>query len=83
MGLSVASMYSALAHGLLSKDMRLVRSLRRVKLEQNSHILGHNLRREGVLQSSSAPLFADPDADILRGSLHHNKTSLDTGHDTD
>lgn len=63
--------------------MRLVRSLRRVKLEQNSDIPEHNLRRHGVLQSSAAPLFANLDADLLRGSLHLIKPSLDTGHDTD
>lgn len=39
-----------------SRDMRLVRSLKRVKLKQNSHILEANLRRDGVLQSSWKPL---------------------------
>lgn len=39
-----------------SSDMRLVRSLKRVKLEQNSRTLGPNLRRDGVLQSSWKPL---------------------------
>lgn len=39
-----------------SRDMRLVRSLKRVKLEQNSHILEANLLRDGVLQSWWKPL---------------------------
>lgn len=43
-----------------SQDMRLVRSLKRVKPEQNSHILEANLRRDGVL-----PIVVDaPDGDL-------------------